>query len=84
MRKLLFGFLAICIFTSNVSAQAIEGNFELDSLVVTYIIKSRDIVQTGNDQNSYTTTYDDSAATYDVVVGWPDADTSLFDIAVPY
>ena len=84
MKKLLFGFLAITIFTSNVSAQAIEGNFELDSLVVTYIIKSRDITQTGNDGNTYTTTYDDSAATYDVVVGWPDADTSLFDISVPY
>ena len=85
MRKLLYVFLAISIYTSNLPAQSIDGNYELDSLHVLYIIKSRDVVQTGNDGNQYTTTYDDSAASYDVTIGWPNAsDTSLFDFSLPY
>ena len=85
MRKLLYVFLSILIYTSNLPAQSIDGNYELDSLHVLYIIKSRDVVQTGNDGNQYTTTYDDSAASYDVTIGWPNAsDTSLFDFSLPY
>ena len=85
MRKLLYVFLSILIYTSNLPAQSIDGNYELDSLHVLYIIKSRDVVQTGNDGNQYTTTYDDSAAGYDVTIGWPNAsDTSLFDFSLPY
>tara|TARA_B100000424_G_scaffold79652_2_gene59653 strand:- start:303 stop:2183 length:1881 start_codon:yes stop_codon:yes gene_type:complete len=85
MRKLIYVFLAISIYTSNLPAQSIDGNYELDSLVVTYIIKARDIVQTGVDGNQYTTTYDDSAATYDVTIGWPNAsDTNFFDFSLPY
>jgi len=85
MRKLLYVFLAISIYTSNLPAQSIDGNYELDSLHVLYIIEARDVVQTGNDGNQYTTTYDDSAASYDVTIGWPNAsDTSLFDFSLPY
>ncbi len=85
MRKLIYVFLAISIYTSNLPAQSIDGNYELDSLHVLYIIEARDVVQTGNDGNQYTTTYDDSAAGYDVTIGWPNAsDTSLFDFSLPY
>ena len=85
MRKLIYVFLAISIYTSNIPAQSIDGNYELDSLHVLYIIEARDVVQTGNDGNQYTTTYDDSAASYDVTIGWPNAsDTSLFDFSLPY
>ena len=85
MRKLIYVFLAISIYNSNLPAQSIDGNYELDSLHVLYIIKARDVVQTGNDGNQYTTTYDDSAASYDVTIGWPNAsDTSLFDFSLPY
>ena len=85
MRKLIYVFLAISIYTSNLPAQSIDGNYELDSLHVLYIIEARDMVQTGNDGNQYTTTYDDSAASYDVTIGWPNAsDTSLFDFSLPY
>ena len=85
MRKLIYVFLAISIYTSNLPAQSIDGNYELDSLHVLYIIEARDVVQTGNDGNQYTTTYDDSAASYDVTIGWPNAsDPSLFDFSLPY
>ena len=84
MKKLITLFLSTMLCISILPAQLIDGNYELDSLDIVYVIKSRDIVQTGNDGNQYTTTYDDSAATYDIVIGWPDADTSLFDYALPY
>ena len=85
MRKLIYVFLAISIYNSNLPAQSIDGNYELDSLHVLYIIEARDVIQTGNDGNQYTTTYDDSAAGYDVTIGWPNAsDTSLFDFSLPY
>jgi hypothetical protein len=85
MKKLLFVFLSIVINFSYLSAQSIDGNFELDSLVVEYTIVSRDMVQTGNDGAEHTTTYDDSAGTYEVLIGWPVAgETSLFDFALPY
>ena len=78
-------FLSIVLAISILPAQSIDGNYELDSLVVTYVLESRDIVQTGNDGNQYTTSYDSAAATYDVVIGWPDAsDSSLFDFSLPY
>ena len=43
MRKLLYVFLSIIISYSNIQAQSIEGNFELDSLVVEYTIVAREI-----------------------------------------
>ena len=84
MRKLIFTFLFTSLCLNNLPAQNVDGNYELDSLDVKYVIVSRDINQTGNDGNTHTTTYDDSAATYEVVIGWPDADTSLFDFSLPY
>ena len=88
MRKLLYVFLSIIISYSNIQAQSIEGNFELDSLVVEYTIEytivSRDIEQVGNDGNVHITTYDEEAATYDVTVGWPIAgDDGIFDFSLP-
>ena len=84
MKKLLFVFLSIIINFSILPAQSIEGNFELDSLVVNYTLVARDMVQTGNDGAEYTTTYDDSAGTYEVLIGWPVAgENSVFDFALP-
>ena len=57
MRRMLYVFLSIIISYSNLSAQNIEGNFELDSLVVEYTIVARDTEQIGNDGNVHTTTY---------------------------
>ena len=85
MRKLLYVFLSLIINYSNLQAQSIEGNFELDSLVVEYTIVSRDINQMGNDGNMHTTTYDDSAASYEVTIGWPGAgEDALFEFSLPY
>ena len=85
MKKLLFVFLSIIINFSILPAQSIEGNFELDSLVVEYTIVARDIEQVGNDGNVHTTTYDEELATYDVTIGWPVAgDSAMFDFSLPY
>ena len=85
MRKLLYVFLSIIISYSNLSAQSIEGNFELDSLVVEYTIVARDIEQVGNDGNMHVTTYDAEKASYDVTIGWPEAsEDALFDFSLPY
>ena len=85
MKKLLFVFLSIVINFSNLPAQSIEGNFELDSLVVEYTIVARDIEQVGNDGNVHTSTYDEEQATYDVTVGWPIAGgDAIFDFSLPY
>ena len=85
MKKMLTFFLSIVLSISILPAQLIDGNYELDSLHVLYVIEARDIVQTGNDGNEYTTTYDDSAATYEVTVGWPEAsDDGIFDFSLPY
>jgi len=81
---MIFTFLTVTLCLNILPAQNVDGNYELDSLDVKYVIVSRDINQTGNDGNTHTTTYDDSAATYEVVIGWPDADTSLFDFSLPY
>ena len=82
---MLYVFLSIIISYSNLPAQNIEGNFELDSLVVEYTIVARDIEQVGNDGNVHTTTYDEEEATYDVTVGWPMAgDDGIFDFSLPY
>ena len=85
MKKLLFVFLSVIINFSNLPAQSIDGNFELDSLVVEYTIVTRDMVQTGNDGASHTTSYDDSAASYGAWIGWPVAgEESIFDFNLPY
>ena len=85
MRKLLYVFLSIIISYSNIQAQSIEGNFELDSLVVEYTIVARDIEQVGNDGNVHVTTYDAEKASYDLTVGWPIAgDEGIFDFSLPY
>ena len=85
MRKLLYVFLSIIISYSNIQAQSIEGNFELDSLVVEYTIVARDIEQLGNDGNMHVSTYDAEKASYDVTIGWPEAsEDALFNFSLPY
>ena len=85
MRKLLYVFLSIIISYSNIQAQSIEGNFELDSLVVEYTIVARDIEQVGNDGNMHVSTYDAEKASYDVTIGWPEAsEDALFNFSLPY
>ena len=85
MRRLLYVFLSIIISYSNIQSQSIEGNFELDSLVVEYTIVSRDIEQLGNDGNMHVSTYDAEKASYDVTIGWPEAsEDALFNFSLPY
>jgi len=85
MRKLLYVFLSIIISYSNIQSQSIEGNFELDSLVVEYTIVARDIEQLGNDGNMHVSTYDAEKASYDVTIGWPEAsEDALFNFSLPY
>ena len=85
MRKLLYVFLSIIISYSSIQAQSIEGNFELDSLVVEYTIVARDIEQVGNDGNMHVSTYDAEKASYDVTIGWPEAsEDALFNFSLPY
>ena len=85
MRKLLYVFLSIIISYSSMQAQSIEGNFELDSLVVEYTIVARDIEQVGNDGNMHVSTYDAEKASYDVTIGWPEAsEDALFNFSLPY
>ena len=85
MRKLLYVFLSIFISYSNIHAQSIEGNFELDSLVVEYTLVIRDTVQIGNDGNEHVTTYDSEQGTYEAWIGWPVAgENSVFDFPLPY
>ena len=85
MRKLLYVFLSIIISYSNTQAQSIEGNFELDSLVVEYTLVIRDTVQIGNDGNEHVTTYDSEQGTYEAWIGWPVAgENSVFDFPLPY
>ena len=85
MRKLLYVFLSIIISYSNLSAQAIEGNFVLDSLVVEYTLVIRDTNQIGNDGNTHVTTYDSEEGTYEAWIGWPVAgENSVFDFPLPY
>jgi hypothetical protein len=85
MKKLLYVFLSIIISYSNLSAQAIEGNFVLDSLVVEYTLVIRDTNQIGNDGNTHVTTYDSEEGTYEAWIGWPVAgENSVFDFPLPY
>ena len=85
MRRLLYVFLSIIISYSNIQSQSIEGNFELDSLVVEYTIVARDIEQLGNDGNMHVSTYDAEKASYDVTIGWPEAsEDALFNFSLPY
>ena len=73
MRKLLYVFLSIIISYSSIQAQSIEGNFELDSLVVEYTIVARDIEQVGNAGNMHVSPYDAEKASYAVPLGVPEA-----------
>ena len=84
MRKMLYIFISILICLSINPLKAIDGNYELDSLVVKYVTVVRDIDQTVNG-TTYTTEYDDTDATYDIVVSWPAAgENALFSYGLPY
>ena len=52
MRKMIFTFLFVTLCLNNLPAQNVDGNYELDSLVVKYVLVSRDINQTGTDGNT--------------------------------
>ena len=84
MKKMLYIFISVLICLSINPLQAIDGNYELDSLVVKYVTVVRDIDQTVNG-TTYTTEYDDTDATYDIVVSWPAAgENALFSYGLPY
>ena len=54
MKKLLIVFLFSIYAMSGLRSQDISGNYELDSLVVTYITVARDTVQTVDTQPGQT------------------------------
>ena len=87
MKKLLVFFLSIILNITGLIGQAISGNYELDSLVVTYITVVRDTVQTSPTETTgqtYVTTYDKESATYNVKVGWPNNTNPEFTYELPY
>jgi hypothetical protein len=84
MKKMLIILLTIALSIGSISAQTIDGNYELDSLVVQYVTVVRDINQVGNDGNSYVTDYDANAATYSIRIGWPNANSAEFEYSLPY
>ena len=86
MKKLLIVFLFSIYAMSGLHSQDISGNYELDSLVVTYITVARDTVQTVDTQpgQTFVTTYDKESATYNVKVGWPNNANPEFTYELPY
>lgn len=84
MKKLLTLVLTFSLYFSPVSTQDLTGNYQIDSLVVTYVMVARDMVQQLADGTPHIIEADDSLASYSLTVGWPAAgDSSEMDIALP-
>lgn len=84
MKKLLTLVLTFSLYFSPVSTQDLTGNYQIDSLVVTYVMVTRDMVQQLADGTPHIIEADDSLASYSLAVGWPFAgDSSEIDIALP-
>ena len=84
MKKLLTLVLTFSLYFSPVSTQDLTGNYQIDSLVVTYVMVTRDMVQQLADGTPHIIEADDSLASYSLAVGWPLAgDSSEIDIALP-
>ena len=52
MKKMLIIFLSITLCIGTLSAQAIDGNYTLDSLTVQYVMVTRDMNQQDSDGNT--------------------------------
>ena len=84
MKKLLTLVLTFSLYFSPVSTQDLTGNNQIDSLLLTYVIVARDMVQQLADVKPHIIEADDSLASYSLTVGWPAAgDSSEMDIALP-
>ena len=71
MKKLLTLVLTFSLYFSPVSTQDLTGNYQIDSLVVTYVMVTRDMVQQLADGTPHIIEADDSLASYSLAVGWP-------------
>ena len=68
MRKMLFTFL-ICLFCAgSINAQDITGNYQIDSVSLTYTWFTRPMEQLGTDGNLHIAKVDTMLAGYEVAV----------------
>ena len=72
MKKMLTFFLSITLFAGTVSAQTMDGNYNIDSLNVKYVMVVRDMEQVVDGQ-TYTTEYDQNLSNYGLRVRFPSA-----------
>ncbi len=71
MRKMLFTFL-ICLFCAgSINAQDIDGNYQIDSVSLTYTWFTRPMEQLGTDGNLHIAKVDTMLAGYEVAVHFP-------------
>ena len=71
MKKLLLIFLLVLMSYSNLPAQNISGNYQIDSVSLVYTWFTRPMEQLGTDGNYHIAKLDTMRAGYDVIVHWP-------------
>ena len=71
MKKMLIIFLSITLCIGTLSAQAIDGNYTLDSLTVQYVMVTRDMNQQDSDGNTVVAAADAAQANYGLRVRFP-------------
>ena len=74
MKKLLIIFLSITLCIGTLSAQTMDGNYSIDSLVVKYVMVTRSMEQVSPvDQQTYTSEFDANLSNYGLRVRFPSA-----------
>ena len=74
MKKLLTIFLSITLCIGALSAQTMDGNYSIDSLVVKYVMVTRSMEQVSPvDQQTYTSEFDANLSNYGLRVRFPSA-----------
>ena len=71
MKKLIFVFLSFLMSFSNLPAQNIVGNYQIDSVSLVYTWFTRPMEQLGTDGQYHIAKLDTMRAGYDVIVHWP-------------
>ena len=71
MKKLLLIFLLVLMSYSNLPAQNIVGNYQIDSVSLVYTWFTRPMEQLGTDGALHIAKLDTMRAGYDVIVHWP-------------
>ena len=72
MKKLITVFLSVTLCIGTLSAQQMDGNYNIDSLVVKYVMVTRDMNQEVGGQ-TYVTDYDANLSNYGLRVRYPSA-----------